>query len=144
MCAALIRQGYRGCAIGKGRQLAKTEIEKLKLEEMTCREAVDEAARIIHTVHDEAKDKDFELELSWISTAETGGRHLSVPKELIAEAERKAKCVDAATERELTRAQGGARGGDGGLIDVCKDLVLGTNGDAVSSPEQTSDAAAAG
>jgi len=83
--------GYRGCAIGKGRQLAKTEIEKLKLEEMTCREAVDEAARIIHTVHDEAKDKDFELELSWISTAETGGRHLSVPKELIAEAERKAK-----------------------------------------------------
>merc|ERR1711990_1164535 len=30
--------GYRGCAIGKGRQLAKTEIEKLKLEEMTCKE----------------------------------------------------------------------------------------------------------
>jgi len=39
-------QGYRGCAIGKGRQLAKTEIEKLKLEEMTAKEAIDEAARM--------------------------------------------------------------------------------------------------
>lgn len=40
------RQGYRGCAIGKGRQLAKTEIEKLKLEELTAEEALVEAARM--------------------------------------------------------------------------------------------------
>ena len=38
--------GYHGTAIGKGRQVAKTEIEKLKLEEMTCRQAVNEAARM--------------------------------------------------------------------------------------------------
>eukprot|EP00249_Psilotum_nudum_P005537 c18979_g1_i1 orf=343-924(+) len=31
---------YFGAAIGKGRQAAKTEIEKLKLSEMTCREGV--------------------------------------------------------------------------------------------------------
>lgn len=38
--------GYRGCAVGKGRQLAKTEIEKLKLEDMTAEEALIEAARM--------------------------------------------------------------------------------------------------
>ncbi|KAG0151088.1 hypothetical protein CROQUDRAFT_651609 [Cronartium quercuum f. sp. fusiforme G11] len=83
--------GYRGCAIGKGRTLARTEIEKLKLEEMTVREAVDEAARIIHMVHDEVKDKDFELEISWVSASETKGRYLAVPKDIIDSAEAKAK-----------------------------------------------------
>lgn len=38
--------GYRGSAVGKGRQLAKTEIEKLKLDEITVRDAVKEAARM--------------------------------------------------------------------------------------------------
>ncbi|KAK9768127.1 putative proteasome subunit alpha type-7 [Basidiobolus ranarum] len=82
--------GYHGCAIGKGKQVAKTEIEKLKLEEMTVREAVKEAARIIYTAHDEAKDKDFELELSWVSN-DTKGKHEFVPKEIIEEAEKFAK-----------------------------------------------------
>ena len=39
-------QGYNGAAVGKGRQLAKTELEKLKLSELTTREAVFEAARM--------------------------------------------------------------------------------------------------
>lgn len=39
-------QGYNGAAVGKGRQLAKTELEKLKLSELTTREAVYEAARM--------------------------------------------------------------------------------------------------
>ena len=39
-------QGYHGAAVGKGRQLAKTELEKLKLSELTTREAVLEAARM--------------------------------------------------------------------------------------------------
>ncbi|KAH9458136.1 hypothetical protein MJO28_005197 [Puccinia striiformis f. sp. tritici] len=83
--------GYRGCAIGKGRTLARTEIEKLKLESMSAREAVEHAARIIHMVHDEVKDKDFELEISWISKSETNGKHLPVPKSIIEAAEIKAK-----------------------------------------------------
>ncbi|KAG8651056.1 hypothetical protein MANES_07G090500v8 [Manihot esculenta] len=57
---------YFGAAIGKGKQAAKTEIEKLKLSEMTCREGVIEVAKIIYKVHDEAKDKAFELEMSWV------------------------------------------------------------------------------
>jgi 20S proteasome subunit alpha 7 len=40
------RKGYHGAAIGKGRQLAKTELEKLKLSELSTREAVFEAARM--------------------------------------------------------------------------------------------------
>ncbi|KAI9513185.1 20S proteasome subunit [Russula earlei] len=73
-----------------GRQLAKTELEKLKLSELTTREAVFEAARIIHLVHDDAKEKEFELELSWLGD-ETNGRHVPVPKDLFEEADRKAR-----------------------------------------------------
>lgn len=85
-----VAYGYHGAAIGKGRQLAKTELEKLKLAELSTREAVIEAARIIYLVHDDAKEKDFELEMSWIGD-ETNGLHLPVPKDLLEEASRKAK-----------------------------------------------------
>lgn len=39
-------QGYFGCAVGKNKQIAKAEIEKLKLNELTSREAVMEVARM--------------------------------------------------------------------------------------------------
>ena len=41
-------------------------------------------------MHDDQKEKDFELEMTWIGD-ETNGLHLPVPKDLHAEAERKAK-----------------------------------------------------
>ncbi|OBZ83034.1 Proteasome subunit alpha type-3 [Choanephora cucurbitarum] len=82
--------GYRGCAIGKGKSVAKTEIEKLDLDTMTVREAVNHITHIIHTCHDDAKDKEFELELSWIC-AESHYKHQFVPKEIQAEAEALAK-----------------------------------------------------
>jgi len=85
-----VSYGYHGAAVGKGRQLAKTELEKLKLSELTTREAAIEAARIIYLVHDDAKEKDFELEMSWIGD-ESGGLHVPVPKDLFEEASRKAK-----------------------------------------------------
>lgn len=44
----------------------------------------------IHLVHDEAKDKDFELELSWIAPA-SDWKHVSVPKAIADAAETKAK-----------------------------------------------------
>jgi len=84
--------GYNGAAVGKGRQLAKTELEKLKLAELSTREGVMEAARIIYLVHDDAKEKEFELEMSWIGD-ETNGVHLPVPKALFDEAEAKAKAA---------------------------------------------------
>merc|ERR1711916_116324 len=85
-----VAYGYYACAVGKGRQAAKTELEKLKLSEMTCREACFEAARIIHMVHDEAKDKAMELELSWVCT-ESDGKHQLVPDDVKADAEQRAK-----------------------------------------------------
>ncbi|EFN81786.1 proteasome subunit alpha type-3 [Harpegnathos saltator] len=85
-----VSYGYYGCAVGKAKQSAKTEIEKLKLSEMTCKELVKEAARIIYLVHDELKDKQFELEMSWVG-AHTNGRHERVPAEIKADAENKAR-----------------------------------------------------
>uniref|UniRef100_A0A7S2BRB3 Proteasome subunit alpha type n=1 Tax=Florenciella parvula TaxID=236787 RepID=A0A7S2BRB3_9STRA len=81
---------FYGCALGKGRQGAKTEIEKLDLNTLTCRQALKEVARIIHILHDEAKDKPFELELSWLC-AESGWKHTYVPAALKTEVEEAAK-----------------------------------------------------
>ena len=41
-------------------------------------------------MHDDAKEKDFELEMTWIGD-ETKGRHEFVPADLFEEAEQKAK-----------------------------------------------------
>jgi len=83
--------GYNGAAVGKGRQLAKTELEKLKLSELSLKEAVMEAARIIHLVHEDA-EKEFELEMSWIGS-ESNNLHVPVPKDLFAEADAQAKAA---------------------------------------------------
>jgi len=46
----------------------------------------------IYQVHDEVKDKEFELELSWVCEA-SGYKHELVPAEIKAEAERVAKAA---------------------------------------------------
>lgn len=46
----------------------------------------------IYGVHDDAKDKAFELELSWVCE-ETGNLHRFVPKDLKEEAEKYAKAA---------------------------------------------------
>ncbi|CAG0912564.1 unnamed protein product [Notodromas monacha] len=85
-----VYHGYTGCAMGKAKQSAKTELEKLKIGDMFCKELVKEAAKIIYVVHDEVKDKAFELELSWV-TEGTGGKHELVPPEVYKSAEHYAK-----------------------------------------------------
>ena len=57
------------------------EIEKLKLGEMTCRDVLKDVARIIYSVHDDVKDKEFELELSWVCE-ESGWTHKQVARML--------------------------------------------------------------
>ncbi|EON64984.1 20S proteasome subunit alpha 7 [Coniosporium apollinis CBS 100218] len=87
--------GYYGAATGKGRQAAKSELEKLDLAagNLTLEEGVKEAARIIYVAHEDSKDKEFELEMTWVSSLSgpTKGRHEEVPKKLREEAERLAK-----------------------------------------------------
>jgi 20S proteasome subunit alpha 7 len=89
-----VSYGYLGCTIGKAKQSAKTEIEKLKLRDMTCRELIKEAAKIIYIVHDEVKDKNFELELSWVCEA-SNGVHEFIPNgsAVFTEAEKYAKAA---------------------------------------------------
>ncbi|KAL2257199.1 hypothetical protein VTK26DRAFT_522 [Humicola hyalothermophila] len=94
--------GYYGAATGKGRQAAKAELEKLDLAgsaagaagpTLTLEQAVKEAARIIYVAHGDSQDKEFELEMTWVSGPDgpTKGLHQEVPKELKEEAERLAK-----------------------------------------------------
>lgn len=67
-----LNHGYFACAAGKATQAAKTEIEKIQFRDMPITKLVREAAKIIHTVHDKVKDKEFVLELSWVGEASNG------------------------------------------------------------------------
>lgn len=77
--------GYQATAVGKGKQLAQTELEKLNFDELSMRQAVFEAARIIHLIHDPTKDKGFELEISWVGK-DSQYKHAHVPAQLYDEA----------------------------------------------------------
>jgi len=85
-----VSYGYFGMAVGKAAQNAKTEIEKTKFRDMKCADLVKEAAKVIYSVHDEIKDKHFELEMGWIGKA-TDGKFQIVPKAVFDEAEKYAK-----------------------------------------------------
>jgi 20S proteasome subunit alpha 7 len=65
---------YKAWAVGKHRQAAKTEIEKLKLEELTINQLVRETVRILMTIRDEAKEKNVRIEMGWVGN-NTNGRH---------------------------------------------------------------------
>jgi len=85
-----VSYGYNGIAIGKASQNAKTEVEKIKFKELSVHDLVKEAAKVIYSVHDEIKDKHFELELGWIGKA-TEEKFQFVPKQVFDEAEKYAK-----------------------------------------------------
>jgi len=76
-----VSYSYFGCAIGKAKSAAKAELEKINFKTITCKEAVMEAARIIYKLHDDVKDKEFELEMSWVCE-QSNRKHVPVPKEL--------------------------------------------------------------
>ena len=59
--------GFKGAAAGKAKNNAKTEIEKLDLDNLTVKEGLKEAARIIHSVHDDLKGNyEQERSSSWV------------------------------------------------------------------------------
>lgn len=98
---------YFGCAAGKGRQPAKTEMEKLAInktdsaENIDVREGVKQLARIIYLLHEEGKDKPFELEMSWLCE-ESGWEHKGVPRDYIKEAVEWAKDdIEEAEDEEM-------------------------------------------
>lgn len=75
-------------------------------------DAVKEAARIIYVAHEDSKDKDFELEMTWISSLDgpTKGRHEEVPRDLLEEAEKAAK---RALEGEVEEEEEGPKSNEG-------------------------------
>ena len=81
---------YFATSIGKGKNGAKSQLEKLDLTTLTAREAVTEAAKVLYMQHDPAKDKPIELEISWVCD-ESNRLHQLVPPELHAAAEAAAK-----------------------------------------------------
>lgn len=91
--------GYTGAATGKGRQIAKSELEKLNYDEITVDQAVNIAAKIIHLAHEDNKDKDYELEISWVSNA-TNGNHEFVPQDLVSAARKAAEADDEDDDEE--------------------------------------------
>ena len=91
-------------------------MEKLDLASgnLSLLDGVKEAVRIIYVAHEDSKDKDFELEMTWISALDgpTKGRHEEVPKQLLEEAEKAAKVsleADAEDEEEESKPAEGNR-----------------------------------
>ncbi|EPY49747.1 20S proteasome component alpha 7 [Schizosaccharomyces cryophilus OY26] len=78
--------GYNGISAGKGRQIARNELEKLDFSTLKMKDAVKEAARIIYATHDEEHNKEHEIEMTWVGE-ETNGIHTAVPDDLLQEAE---------------------------------------------------------
>ena len=55
---------YYGCAAGRGRQMARNEIEKGNFREMTVQAALPRVAKLLLQSQEEMKEKKQELELS--------------------------------------------------------------------------------
>jgi 20S proteasome subunit alpha 7 len=87
---------YRACSFGKGKQAAKTDLEKLPLADITCEQAVIDLAKIIVAVHDEAKDKDYEVEMIWVKddVGVKGKKAAPVPRVTIDAAHAAAKAAE--------------------------------------------------
>ncbi|KAK6090404.1 hypothetical protein P3W45_000501 [Vairimorpha bombi] len=54
---------YKSAVIGKGARIAKTELEKLRLEEMSIDDLVENGIRILYKSYDPLKDKPFDIEV---------------------------------------------------------------------------------
>lgn len=81
---------YKAWAVGKHRQAAKTEIEKLSLADLDTDQLVKEAVRILLTVRDESSQKNQCIEVGWVG-ANTNGKYEVVSKEVVDAAEQWAK-----------------------------------------------------
>ena len=73
-------RGYFGCCDGKGKQVAKTELEKIGKEE-NCEEALAKVAKAVVRAHEEFKEKTYEFEASWVGS-HTGGEHKIIEWEM--------------------------------------------------------------
>jgi len=76
---------YFATAIGKNKQGASSELEKIDFTKLTCKEGVKAVAKILFKLHDPIKDKELDLELSWVCD-DSGRLHVEVPEPFRSEA----------------------------------------------------------
>lgn len=112
---------YFACAAGKGQNSAQTELEKIQSKHgncgITCRQAVDELAKILQVIRDQSKEKPLEIEMGWLC-AESGWRHVLVPADLVAAADAKAKASLEGASEESKDAEGGGSAVEEKTMDV--------------------------
>ena len=72
-------------AVGKHRQNAKTEFEKMKLSETTCQEALAAVAKVFISQRDDSAKKQ-EIEMAWLTEGNSWVFE-HVPQQLVQEAE---------------------------------------------------------
>ena len=77
---SVLPQRYFATAIGKYKQGSSSELEKLDFTKLTCAEAVKHVARIIYKLHDEVKDKELEIEISWVCDASKRSDHTTTKR----------------------------------------------------------------
>jgi 20S proteasome subunit alpha 7 len=114
---------YFGAAAGKGARVARTEIEKGRFADKTVAEALPSVLKILHSVHDAAKDKPFEPEVVWV-TAASGWAASRVPQAAVDAASAEARAALAAEAAALDGAGGGGGGGannNGGAAAAARD-----------------------
>ena len=73
---------YYGCASGRGKQLARNEIEKKNFKDLTVQEALPLIAKILLKSQEEMKEKKQEIELSIISD-ETDFKHKILDRAIV-------------------------------------------------------------
>lgn len=82
---------YKGVAIGKTQQAAKTEMEKIKLGSIKCEQAIKECMKVVHSVRDENQaHKEFMVDVSCVGQP-NNGKHEFVSEEVKLSAEQWAK-----------------------------------------------------
>jgi len=111
-----VAYAYYGVACGKGKQAAKTELEKLNLNKAPVSLTVDDAARhitriltLLHNENKETEGKPMDLELSWICE-KSNWKHVGVPKDVIASAKEWADQQLEEEEDDDEEEEGGAGG----------------------------------
>ncbi len=85
------------CCVGRHKQSAKTELEKIDFTTVKAQDAVNIIAMIFYKLHDDVKEKEFEIEMVW-QTDDTQHKVQAVPSAVINTAAQEAK---EAKERSL-------------------------------------------
>ncbi|KAF5140466.1 proteasome subunit alpha type-3 [Vairimorpha ceranae] len=73
---------FKSAVIGKGSRIVKTELEKLKLEDLEVSDLVENGIRILYKSFDPLKDQPFDIEVG-VMCEETNGQFIRLEKQQI-------------------------------------------------------------